>query len=180
MIKNGGNECLSVFLNESVALIADAHSPFCHQLAYIDTERQCSCLVIPAIILNHCPNGPFNQYPHLLITQSYDFADFFRCFSLFEPQVKNLLRSFTGNRLPESSHSLVRICGNRMILPINTDPQADRYDFRGKTIIPFNTHMGSGEGGTYDTIRKPEPKAKVLTGLSVITGARSTSPGSST
>ena len=43
----------------------------------------------------------------------------------------------------------------------------DRYDFSGKTIIPFNTHMGSGDGGTYDTIRKLEPKAKVLTGLPV-------------
>ena len=43
----------------------------------------------------------------------------------------------------------------------------DKYDFSGKTIIPFNTHMGSGNGGTYDTIRKLEPKAKVLTGLPV-------------
>ena len=43
----------------------------------------------------------------------------------------------------------------------------DQYDFSGKTIIPFNTHMGSGDGGTYDTIRKLEPKAKVLTGLPV-------------
>ena len=30
----------------------------------------------------------------------------------------------------------------------------DKYDFSGKTIIPFNTHMGSGDGGTYD---KPLP-----------------------
>ena len=43
----------------------------------------------------------------------------------------------------------------------------ESYDFSGKTIIPFNTHMGSGNGGTYDTIRELEPKAKVLTGLPV-------------
>lgn len=43
----------------------------------------------------------------------------------------------------------------------------DQYDFSGKTIIPFNTHMGSGDGGTYDTIRELEPEAVVLTGLSV-------------
>lgn len=43
----------------------------------------------------------------------------------------------------------------------------DQYDFSGKTIIPFNTHMGSGDGGTYDTIRKLEPNAIVLTGLPV-------------
>ena len=43
----------------------------------------------------------------------------------------------------------------------------DKYDFSGKTIIPFNTHMGSGDGGTYKTIRELEPNAKVLEGLPV-------------
>ena len=41
----------------------------------------------------------------------------------------------------------------------------DKYDFSGKTIIPFNTHMGSGDGGTYRTIRELAPKATVLEGL---------------
>lgn len=43
----------------------------------------------------------------------------------------------------------------------------DKYDLSGKTIVPFNTHMGSGDGGTYDTIRQLEPKATVRTGLPV-------------
>lgn len=43
----------------------------------------------------------------------------------------------------------------------------DQYDFSGKTIIPFNTHMGSGNGGTYQTIRRLAPKAMVLEGLPV-------------
>ena len=43
----------------------------------------------------------------------------------------------------------------------------DKYDFCGKTIIPFNTHMGSGDGGTYKTIRELEPNATVLEGLPV-------------
>ena len=43
----------------------------------------------------------------------------------------------------------------------------DKYDFSGKTIIPFNTHMGSGDGGTYETIKKLEPGATVLKGLPV-------------
>ena len=43
----------------------------------------------------------------------------------------------------------------------------DRYDLSGKTIIPFNTHMGSGDGGTYRTIRELEPGANVLPGLPV-------------
>ena len=43
----------------------------------------------------------------------------------------------------------------------------DQYDFSGKTIVPFNTHMGSRDGGTYQTIRELAPKAEVLTGLPV-------------
>ena len=43
----------------------------------------------------------------------------------------------------------------------------DEYDFSGKTIIPFNTHMGSRDGGTYETIKKLAPKAKVLEGLPI-------------
>lgn len=43
----------------------------------------------------------------------------------------------------------------------------DTYDFSGKTIVPFNTHEGSGDGGTYDEIREFEPNATVLDGLAV-------------
>lgn len=43
----------------------------------------------------------------------------------------------------------------------------DQYDFSGKTIVPFNTHMGSQDGGTYKTIHELEPNAKVLEGLPV-------------
>ena len=43
----------------------------------------------------------------------------------------------------------------------------DTYDFSGKTIVPFNTHEGSGDGGTYETIKEFEPKATVLSGLPI-------------
>lgn len=43
----------------------------------------------------------------------------------------------------------------------------DDFDFSGKTIIPFNSHEGSGNGGTYDLIRQLEPQAKVLEGLAI-------------
>ena len=43
----------------------------------------------------------------------------------------------------------------------------DTYDFSGKTVIPFNTHEGSGDGGTYDEIRDFEPNATVLEGFNV-------------
>lgn len=37
----------------------------------------------------------------------------------------------------------------------------DKYDFSGKTIIPFNTHGGSGFSGTIRTIAGLEPNADV-------------------
>ena len=43
----------------------------------------------------------------------------------------------------------------------------DALDFSGKTIIPFNTHMGSSDGGTYRTIAELEPYATILKGLPI-------------
>ena len=49
-------------------------------------------------------------------------------------------------------------------MPMIMDTFFDSYDLSGKTIIPFNTHEGSGDGGTYDDIKELEPKATVLDG----------------
>lgn len=43
----------------------------------------------------------------------------------------------------------------------------DTYDFAGKTIIPFNTHGGSGFSNTVNTIRNLEPEAEVKNGKSI-------------
>lgn len=43
----------------------------------------------------------------------------------------------------------------------------DTYDLSGKTIIPFNTHEGSGDGGTYKELQDYVPNAKVLVGLPI-------------
>lgn len=43
----------------------------------------------------------------------------------------------------------------------------DKYDFDNKIIVPFNTHEGSGDGGTYSTIKNWEKNAKVLDGLAI-------------
>lgn len=44
----------------------------------------------------------------------------------------------------------------------------EMYDFAGKTIIPFNTHGGSGFSGTRETIDRLEPNAAArLDGLSI-------------
>ena len=39
----------------------------------------------------------------------------------------------------------------------------EEYDFNGKKIIPFNTHEGSGDSGTYQTIQEKLPNADVNT-----------------
>ena len=43
----------------------------------------------------------------------------------------------------------------------------ESYDFSGKTVIPFNTHEGSGTAGTVGDIREALPDAEVLDGLPI-------------
>lgn len=43
----------------------------------------------------------------------------------------------------------------------------ETYDFSGKTIVPFNTHGGSGFSGTQETIARLEPDAALLEGKSI-------------
>ena len=52
-------------------------------------------------------------------------------------------------------------------LPMIMQTFFDTYDFSGKTIIPYNTHLGSRDGGTYREIQALEPNATVLDGLAV-------------
>ena len=52
-------------------------------------------------------------------------------------------------------------------LPMIMQTFFDTYDFRGKTIIPFNTHGGSRDSGTYKDIEALESGATVLGGLAV-------------
>ncbi len=55
----------------------------------------------------------------------------------------------------------------RYTFPMILHTLFDRYDFAGKTIIPFNTLMGSRDGGTYKTIAELEPGATVRDGFFV-------------
>ena len=43
----------------------------------------------------------------------------------------------------------------------------ESYDFSGKTVIPFNTHEGSGTAGTERSIRSLLPDADVRDGLAI-------------
>ena len=52
-------------------------------------------------------------------------------------------------------------------IPMVLETFFDTYDLSGKTIVPFNTHAGSRDGGTYMTIQEREPDATVLDGLAI-------------
>ena len=43
----------------------------------------------------------------------------------------------------------------------------ESYDFSGKTVIPFNTHEGSGQSGTQSRIATAIPDTTVLSGLAI-------------
>lgn len=43
----------------------------------------------------------------------------------------------------------------------------DKYNFKGKTIIPFSSHGGSGWSGSLSVISQLEPEATLATGFSV-------------
>ena len=43
----------------------------------------------------------------------------------------------------------------------------ESVDLSGKNIIPFNTHEGSGDGGTYKELQEALPNSKVLIGLPI-------------
>lgn len=52
-------------------------------------------------------------------------------------------------------------------IPMVLETFFDTYDLSGKTIVPFNTHEGSGDGGTYEMIRDREPNATVIDGIAI-------------
>ena len=52
-------------------------------------------------------------------------------------------------------------------LPMILHTFMENYDFTGKTVIPFNTHEGSGQSGTQRTIASKLSGATVLQGLAM-------------
>ena len=53
-------------------------------------------------------------------------------------------------------------------VPMIINTFLEKYDFSGKTIIPFNTHEGSGDAGTYANIKNKMSSSNVNTnGLSI-------------
>lgn len=86
---------------------------------------------------------------------------------LAKKEVDSSARPEIKNHIPVESYDTIFI-GYPMwwyTFPMILYTFFEQYDLSGKTIIPFNTHMGSGDGGTYETIKQLAPKAKVLKGL---------------
>ncbi len=54
-----------------------------------------------------------------------------------------------------------------MIIPNIVYTFIEAHDFTGKTVIPFNTHEGSGQAGTQADIESRLPGIAVLQGLAV-------------
>ena len=52
-------------------------------------------------------------------------------------------------------------------LPMPVYTFLENHDWSGKTVIPFNTHEGSGQSGTQSTIRNKCAGATVLNGLAI-------------
>ena len=52
-------------------------------------------------------------------------------------------------------------------LPMAVYTFMDSYDFSGKTVIPFNTHEGSGASGTYSAIESYLTDVQVPDGLAI-------------
>ena len=53
-------------------------------------------------------------------------------------------------------------------VPMIINTFLEKYNFSGKTIIPFNTHEGSGDAGTYANIKNKMTSSNVNTnGLSI-------------
>ena len=42
-----------------------------------------------------------------------------------------------------------------------------QYDLKGKTVIPFNTNGGYGEGSSFQTVKELCPNSKVLEGFTI-------------
>ena len=95
-------------------------------------------------------------------------------------------RDLKANARPELTHYLESIDEyDTVILAYpnywGTMPMAvctflEKYDFRGKTILPLCTNEGSGMGNSENNIKKLAPRASVKRGLSV-TGSNAANAG---
>jgi multimeric flavodoxin WrbA len=58
-----------------------------------------------------------------------------------------------------------------MQLPPPVKSFLHQYSLKGKTVIPFNTNGGYGEGSSFQTVRELCPKSSILKGFSIRGGS---------
>ncbi len=78
------------------------------------------------------------------------------------PKIKTVIDSFNDYDVIFIGYPIWS--GNYPMI-INTFMES--YDFSNKTVIPFNTHEGSGSSGTYEKIKSKLSSATVLNGLAI-------------
>lgn len=62
-------------------------------------------------------------------------------------------------------------------LPMIVYSFLEKHDFAGKTVIPFCTHEGSGEAGTFESLKEKLSGATVLSGIDMTGTAARTEEG---
>ncbi len=114
---------------------------------------------------------PVNEYP-----ESYDETK-----EVADKERKENARPAIKNKLENIKNYDVVFIGYPIWitdLPMIMYTFLESYDLSGKTVIPFNTHGGSGNAGTYNTIQDTLKNSNVNTnGLAVIGNKARTNEG---
>ena len=108
---------------------------------------------------------PVNKYP-----DSYD-----ECLKVATKEKDNNSRPKIQNKLDDISKYDTIFLGYPIWwgdLPMIMYTFMEEYDLSGKTVIPFNTHEGSGSSGTYDTIKSKLKSSNVNTSGLALTGSK--------
>ncbi len=116
--------------------------------------------MMASYIIDYLKCDSFEILPKEPYSDSYDEAK------------KRANKELNNNARPEMANEITNLdeydtvflgypiwCGN---LPMIMNTFMEKYDLSNKTIIPFNTHEGSGNAGTYKTIKNKLTSSNVI------------------
>lgn len=155
--ENTGSKTLLVYFSPANADTVDAISAATPRIDNVSSVEYLAQMIHERVESDIAPMVPVEAYP----VEYEDTADKAR-----QEADDNARPEFTIDVNPEEYD--VIIVGYPIWhyqMPMIMQTFFDTYDFSGKTIIPFNTHLGSRDGGTYEDIAELEPDATVLDGL---------------
>lgn len=96
--------------------------------------------------------------------------DYTECTEVAKIEIQQKSRPELKNYLPDINNFEKIFLGYPIwwsIFPMSVATFLEKYDFRGKKIIPFATHEGSGLGGSVNFLKKICPQAKILQGIAI-------------